>query len=298
MSRGKTATAPQPPRPGPPPARSDTVAAARRPRPEPAPEEARRPWDARGWLGRHGLPLLLLAALTWLLLYPYSRAPWQGLTSWGDPMFQYWTIAWAAHALETDPRQLFDANIFYPYPHTLAYSDHLLGATLPLLPAIWLTGNAALGLNLAVLLACFLSATAAYLLVEDLTGNRLAGLAAALPFGLAPYRLANLAHLHVLTAWGIPLSLWAALRLWRGGGWRWAALLAVALAWQSLASVYLFYTLLVALGIALLYLLLGGGRPPAPGMGGQQARAPSPPPGMGGAGGGRARPIVRLMAGL
>ena len=236
------------------------TATRERPRasPHPTRETARalRPRGARGWLGRHWWALALLAALTWLLLYPYSRRPWQGLASWGDPMLQYWTMAWTRHALATDPGRLFDANIFHPYPHTLAYTDHLLGATLPVLPTIILTGNVTLGLSLAVLLACFLSAAAAYLLVEDLTGNRLAGLAAAVPFGLAPYKLANIAHLNVLTAWGIPLALWAALRLWRGGGRRWAVLLAVAIAWQSLASVYLFYTLLVALGVALLYLLL------------------------------------------
>ena len=94
-------------------------------------------------------------------------------------MLQYWSMAWPVQLLRDDPLHLagrfFDANIFHPYPHTLAYTDRLLGATLLVLPALLLTGNAALGLNLAVLLACFLAAAGAYLLIEGLTGNRLAG---------------------------------------------------------------------------------------------------------------------------
>jgi hypothetical protein len=194
-------------------------------------------------------------ALTWALLYPYSRDPRRGLASWGDPMLQYWSLAWAAHALRTAPARLFEANIYYPYAHTLAYTDHLLGATIPVLPAIAL-GGAALGLNLAVLLAYLLAAAGAYLLAEDLTGNRPAGIAAALPFAFAPYRLANLPHLHTLSSGWLVLALWATLRLWRGGGRRWAAVLALAVLWQGLSSTYLFYALVVALGVTLIYLAL------------------------------------------
>ena len=49
-------------------------------------------------------------------------------------MLQYWSMAWPVQLLRDDPLhlagRLFDANIFHPYPHTLAYTDHLLGATL------------------------------------------------------------------------------------------------------------------------------------------------------------------------
>src|SRR3712207_7756807 len=48
---------------------------------------------------------------------------------------------------------------------------------------------------------------------SDLTGNRLAGLAAALPFGFAPYRLSKLAHLNALNTGWIALALWATIRL-------------------------------------------------------------------------------------
>ena len=38
---------------------------------------------------------------------------------------------------------------FYPYPDTLAYSEHLLGIAIFTAPVQWLTGNPILALNLA-----------------------------------------------------------------------------------------------------------------------------------------------------
>jgi hypothetical protein len=213
------------------------------------------------WLRRHGTVLLLLAALTWGLLWPFSADLGRGLASWGDPVLQYWSTAWTVHALRTDPLDLFNAPIFYPYPNTLAYTDHLFGDTLLALPVTILTGSTVFGFNFAVLLACFLSAVGAYLLVEGLSGSRLAGLAAALPFGFAPYKLANLTHLNVLNSGWIALAIWALIRLWRGGSWRWSALLALAIAFQGLTSIYFFYAELLGLAVTLVYLLLAERQP-------------------------------------
>jgi len=37
-----------------------------------------------------------------------------------------WRIGWVQHQLVTDPRHLFDANIFYPLRATLTYSDAMI----------------------------------------------------------------------------------------------------------------------------------------------------------------------------
>ncbi|MFN8516345.1 MAG: hypothetical protein U0841_27935 [Chloroflexia bacterium] len=236
------------------------TAAARPPREDAAQATAETVAPAhggvRGWLARHWWALLLLIGATWGFLWPFSRRPWSGLASWGDPVQQYWSMAWTVHALRTDPMQLWNGNIFYPYPNTLAYADHLLGATIPVLPVILITGNLVLAFNLAVIFACFLSALSAYLLIADLTGSRLAGMAAALPFGFAPYLLGQMNHLNVLFAGPIALACWATLRLWRGGGWGWAALLALAIPWEAAVSAYFFYAQLIGIGTALLYLLI------------------------------------------
>ena len=47
-----------------------------------------------------------------------------------DALLNVWITAWDGHQLLSDPSHLFDANIFYSYPRTLAYSELLLGNAL------------------------------------------------------------------------------------------------------------------------------------------------------------------------
>src|SRR4029453_7058501 len=44
----------------------------------------------------------------------------------GDPLFSTWRVAWVNHQLFSNPRHLFDANIFYPEPLTLTFSDPVI----------------------------------------------------------------------------------------------------------------------------------------------------------------------------
>jgi hypothetical protein len=69
----------------------------------------------------------------------------------GDPVLNAWILAWDAHGLAHGWRTLWDAPNFYPYAHTLAYSDHLLGLAIFTAPLQWLTHNAILVYNVAFL---------------------------------------------------------------------------------------------------------------------------------------------------
>ena len=60
------------------------------------------------------------------------------------------------HALLHQPWAIFDANIYYPYSNTLAYSENLIGSAVLAAPMIWLTGNLVLAMNLAALPTCVL----------------------------------------------------------------------------------------------------------------------------------------------
>lgn len=203
------------------------------------------------------------------------------LISWGDPVFQAWTLAWDWRALTHDPLGIFNANVFYPWRNTLAYSDHLFGQALLVLPALALTDNGILADNLSVLLAFVLSALAMYLLAFDLTGNRAAAAVAGLAYAFAPSRMAHLEHLHLLSMQWPPLILLALRRVMelppaphlgagaetagRGRSWFWPRLLLSASAsgrngwlWvlgasffaQGLFGIYFFYFTIVMLIIA------------------------------------------------
>ena len=69
-----------------------------------------------------------MAALTTLTLRRFiSRyADLFAVPDRGDPLFSIWRMAWVRHQLAIDPRHLFDANIFYPLPATLTYSDSMI----------------------------------------------------------------------------------------------------------------------------------------------------------------------------
>ncbi|MBX6341985.1 MAG: hypothetical protein IRY97_05960, partial [Thermomicrobiaceae bacterium] len=183
------------------------------------------------------------------MTWPLAAHMGHHLFSWGDPIFQAWTMAWDVHALRTDPRHIFDANIFYPYRNTLAYSDHLFGQAALVLPVLLATGNAILADNLSVLLALALSGLAMYLLVVDLTGSRLAGLVAGATYSFAPTRLAHLEHLHLLSGQWLPLAVLTARRALQGNSARWAAALGLVVLLQGLFGIYFFYFLIVLLAV-------------------------------------------------
>jgi hypothetical protein len=131
----------------------------------------------------------------------------------GDPLLNTWILAWDAHALLTDPLHLFDANIFYPLPNTLAYSEHLFSTAVLALPLGLVAGEPVLAYNLSLLLSFPLAGLGMYLLVLHWTHRRGAAFLAGLAFAFAPYRLAATAHLQLLTVQWLPFSLLALDRL-------------------------------------------------------------------------------------
>lgn len=124
-----------------------------------------------------------------------------------DPPFQAWTLAWDARALQHDPLNLFNANIFYPNDSTLAYSDHQVTNGILAMPILWAGGSPVLAHNILLILSFFACSLAAYLLAFHLSGSRAGALAAGIAYAYAPYRLAHVMHLNLLSAAFIPLTL-------------------------------------------------------------------------------------------
>src|SRR5262249_1564883 len=125
----------------------------------------------------------------------------------GDARFSVWTVAWVAHALVSDPSNLFDANIYHPHRNTLAYSEANIVAGVLAAPAFWLSGNAELAHNVVVIFAFAATAVAMWLLVRHLTGDGAAGATSAVLFGFCPYLFSHTTHIQLLMAAGLPLSM-------------------------------------------------------------------------------------------
>lgn len=127
-------------------------------------------------------------------------------TDVGDPLFQAWQVAWDGHALTSQPGHVFDANIFWPLPHSLAFSDSLLGyAPFGLLGHG--PGAALVRYNLLWLGAYALAFAGTYLLARQLGCRRGGAGVAGLAFAYAPWHIAQSGHLNIMSTGGIPLAL-------------------------------------------------------------------------------------------
>ena len=199
---------------------------------------------------RRALPFLA-AALAYALVAvfwsaPASLAPTETVPDLGDPLHLSYVMAWDAHQLVRRPTALFESNSFHPYPHSLAFADHLTPEALMVAPVFWATGNAVLGFNLGVLLALTLSALAMAALVHALTGRHDAAFLAGLAYAFNSFTLHELPRVHVLNVQWWPLLALCLVRFARHGRGRDAALAGAALALQCLSGTYyLAYTALV-----------------------------------------------------
>ena len=164
--------------------------------------------------------LAAYVAITLAATWPLARGLARDV-AWdlGDPVLNMWILAWDCEQLRailggdfSRFSTFFDANIFYPAPLTLAYSEHLIPQALQVLPVYLVTRDPILCYNLLFLSTFVLSGLGMYLLVRELTGNALAGFIAGLLFAFAPYRLAQSSHVQVLSSQWMPFVFYGVTR--------------------------------------------------------------------------------------
>lgn len=195
--------------------------------------------------------------LTILLTYPQVRFMSSGLAEHYDGLFSVWRLAWIAHQLPRDPRHLFDANIFYPQAHTLAYSDALLLPGLLGAPLIWIGLSPVFVYNVLVLFSFAACGVAMYALCREFTDSAVAAWIGGLVFAFQPYRFAHFPHLELLWGWPIPLAFLAAHRVVSRGRLRDGVWLAIAVAIQAFCCLYYAVFLVTSLVVLVPALLIG-----------------------------------------
>jgi len=132
----------------------------------------------------------------------------------GDPLPQAWQIAWGGHALQHQPLDYWQSNMYWPLDNTLAFSDALVGYA-----PFGLIGEgfeaAIARYDLIFLFAYALAFLGAYLLARELGIGRAGAAVAGVAFAYAPWRLEQDGHLHVISSGGIPLALFLLVRGYR-----------------------------------------------------------------------------------
>jgi hypothetical protein len=164
----------------------------------------------------------------------------------GDPLPQAWQIAWGGNALQHQPLDYWQSNMYWPLKNSLAFSDALVGYA-----PFGLIGEgfqaAIARYDLLFLFAYALAFVGTYLLARELGVNRLAAAVAGVAFAYAPWRLEQDGHMHVISSGGIPFALFLLIRGYRRGS-TWTVLAGWLVATWQLALGF-------TLGLMLAYLL-------------------------------------------
>ena len=195
--------------------------------------------------------LALAVLMTWPLAAGFGRL---GRTTTMDGLYSIWNISWVARTIVADPVHLFDANIFFPHRHALAFSEANIFGGLVAVPAWWFTRNPYAALNSALIFAFASTLIGTFLLARRLSGSAAAAAVAAILFAFCPYFFSHSAHIQLLMAGGIPLAMLALHRLADRPTPRRGLALGAALGVQALACAYygIFAGLMVGYGVIFL----------------------------------------------
>lgn len=193
-----------------------------------------------------GYSALAIAVTFPLILHLSSRVP----KDLEDSLWYTTRLWWNAHVMPLSERW-WNGFTFFPATGAMAFSDHLLGASLIASPLQWLGCSPITAYNLTFLASFPLCAIGAYALAWTLTKRADAALVCGLAYGFNPYRVAHLEHLELLMAFGMPVGL-AALHLYAATRRaKWLVVFAAALMLQALSASYyaLFFTVFVGMWV-------------------------------------------------
>lgn len=174
-----------------------------------------------------------------------------------DPLLNAWILWWSGSEALPLTAHWWNAPAFFPSTGVLAFSEHLVGLAPIAAPLIAITHNALVGYNVALIATFVLSALGAHFLAYTITRRHDAAFVAALAFAFAPYRLAQVPHIQVLSSFWTPVCLGALHRYAASPRPAWAALAAVAWLLQALSCGYYLFFLSVLLALWLLWFAAG-----------------------------------------
>jgi hypothetical protein len=143
--------------------------------------------------------------LACVFTYPYIiHFTSAGRLDTNDGRWSIWVVSWVAHALTTDPSQLYRANIFYPHANALAFSEGNIVEGVIGAPVWLLTKNPYATHNWIFMVAFAQSFIATYYLVRRLTGDRRAAIVCGVMYAYCPFAFARQAHVQLLMIGFLP----------------------------------------------------------------------------------------------
>ena len=204
-----------------------------------------------GWGSRLDLLSVTLAfsLVTVFMTWPQATVMTTHAADHQDVYFNLWRLRWLAHALSTQPSDLFDANIFHPEEGVLAFSDAMLVQGLLAAPLLWAGVPPVLLHNLLLLGAIVTSAVGVFVLARHLTGSTAGAFVAGVIFAFAPYRFEHYMHMELQWTVWMPWAFWSLQRTLETGSVRFGLATGLFATLQMTSSIYygLFLFILISI---------------------------------------------------
>ena len=147
----------------------------------------------------------LLAAI--FITYPLIFHLGDFVTGYGDQYLHAYIMNWVVHAIFTNPLNLFQASIYYPYINSLAYSDLFLSSSILSIIPLWLFKEPIVTVNFTLISSIFMVGFFTFILSFYLTKNFWASLISGLLIIFSPVFLDKKTHIQMLSIQWIPLSI-------------------------------------------------------------------------------------------
>ena len=199
--------------------------------------------------------LLAFCLLTSVMTWPYVTRLRDAVADAGDPYLHAWVMWSDYHRTFHDPLHLFNANIFYPLPYTLAFTESEYGIALLFFPLYAIGLHPLTVLSVATFLGFAFSGYGAFRLTRTLTGSIVAAWTAGIIFAFIPYRFHVMSQITYVFGGWVPLLLEALVLFARARSWKRAAWLGVAFTMNALSSLTWMTLSLTPLVVSALFLM-------------------------------------------
>jgi hypothetical protein len=111
-----------------------------------------------------------------------------------------------------DPSHLYEANMYWPHRHGLAFTESLLPQALQAAPLFWLGSSPILAHNIVLLLTFPLSGLGLYLLARELGASRSGAFLGGMGFAFFGFHFEHLTQIGVVSVQWFPFVLWSFVR--------------------------------------------------------------------------------------
>ena len=190
---------------------------------------------------------VLYSALTALLTWPWLSAPGSLALPSPDCLGHVWGLAWVVRQVGIDPWRLYEANMYWPHAHGLAFTESLLPQALQAAPLFWLGSSPILAHNVVLLLTFPLSGLGLYLLAREIGASPGGAFIGGMGFAFFGFHFEHLTQIGVASIQWFPFVLCFFIRSVKTASAASLGALAAFSVLQALSSGY--YALL--LGVAL-----------------------------------------------